>query len=307
MIATQKLRPLYRRAWVHNLKIPLFYAAWIGLGALAWKSLSPWVDWPCYVAMGYLQMSILTFMHDATHGVLFKARWKNRAFGVLAMIPFVTSFIGFQEDHLEHHKHNRSPRDPDSFTMGKRHWNDFLQFYAYIFLGMLLSAIYFTFLYPMKSFNARQWRVHLGELALHAAVYAAALWWAEGVGRTGDLLRVWLIPLVFFGYLNSIRFLAEHYGTPWNAGQLAGTRTILSNPVNRFFWNNINYHIGHHVYPGVPWYNLPKLHIELLPEIRKAGAIVDRSYLVVFFRAFLRGPELPDTADIRGRAFAARA
>ncbi|MBK8961469.1 MAG: fatty acid desaturase, partial [Proteobacteria bacterium] len=40
-----------------------------------------------------------------------------------------------------------------------------------------------------------------------------------------------------------------------DAGLLAGTRTLLSNPVHAFFWNNINLHIGHHVYPGVPWYN----------------------------------------------------
>jgi hypothetical protein len=91
--------------------------------------------------------------------------------------------------------------------------------------------------------------------------------------------------------LNSIRFIAEHYDTPWEAGQLAGTRTVISNPLNSFFWNNINYHIGHHVYPAVPWYNLPRLHQAMLPAIEQTGARVDSSYLGVFWRACVTGPE----------------
>ncbi len=88
-----------------------------------------------------------------------------------------------------------------------------------------------------------------------------------------------------------MRFIAEHYGTPWNAGQMAGTRTVVSNRVHSFFWNNINWHIGHHVYPTVPWYNLRRLHRLLEPQIAASGAPVDRSYLVVYWQALKRGPE----------------
>jgi fatty acid desaturase len=88
-----------------------------------------------------------------------------------------------------------------------------------------------------------------------------------------------------------MRFIAEHYGAPWNAGQMAGTRTIISNPVNSFFWNNINWHIGHHVFPSVPWYNLVELHRLLAPQIAASGAPVDRSYVAVYLDALRRGPE----------------
>jgi len=50
------------------------------------------------------------------------------------------------------------------------------------------------------------------------------------------------------------------------------------------FLNNINYHIGHHGYPAVPWYNLQKLHAALWPELERQAAVVDRSYLAVFCR-----------------------
>jgi fatty acid desaturase len=85
--------------------------------------------------------------------------------------------------------------------------------------------------------------------------------------------------------------VAEHYGTPWNSGQLAGTRTVISNQINSWFWNNINYHIGHHMYPAVPWYNLQELHAQMLPEILRQNAIVDKSYFAVFLYAMARGPE----------------
>ena len=38
------------------------------------------------------------------------------------------------------------------------------------------------------------------------------------------------------------------------------TRTVLMNPFSRFIYLNMNYHIEHHMFPLVPYYNLPKLH-----------------------------------------------
>jgi fatty acid desaturase len=70
-----------------------------------------------------------------------------------------------------------------------------------------------------------------------------------------------------------------------------GTRTVTSNPVHSFFWNNINWHIGHHVYPSVPWYNLQELHRVLEPEILASGAVVDKSYIAVYWQALKQGPE----------------
>jgi fatty acid desaturase len=69
------------------------------------------------------------------------------------------------------------------------------------------------------------------------------------------------------------------------------TRTVISNPVQSYFWNNINWHIGHHVYPSVPWYNLQELHRLLEPQIVANGCVVDRSYIGVYWQALRQGPE----------------
>ena len=299
-LSALELKPLYQHRALPNLKIPLFYVLWIGFGYLAWNSENLWLDILCYFAMGYMQMGVVTFMHDATHSVLFKEKWKNWTFGILSMFPLVISFMSFKDDHLVHHQFNRSEKDPDAFTMGKRRWYEFLIFYIYMLLGSVpLSTVWFGFLYASIYLRGKKAFIHWGEMFAHAVFYYFLLTWASENGILTKLLEVWIYPLLVLGYLNSVRFVAEHYGCPWNAGQLAGTRTIISNQVNSWFWNNINYHIGHHVYPAVPWYNLQKLHDLLLPEIKRVGAIVDKSYLAVFFDALFNGPETPETAAAR--------
>ncbi len=50
---------------------------------------------------------------------------------------------------------------------------------------------------------------------------------------------------------------------------LLNTRTEYMNPVNRFIYWNMNYHIEHHMFPMVPYHALPALHERIrhdLPE-----------------------------------------
>lgn len=273
------------------VKMPLFFGAMVLLTWLAWTTESSLLKWSAYLGLGYLWMSIVTFMHDATHNTLFEKPWKNWAFGIISMIPLMASFISFKEDHMEHHRYNRSPKDPDAFTMGRRGVLDFVAFYGYILAGAVLSFVHFNFIYPIQRFNARKWAIHLFETALKIACYWALLTWAHQHGVLGKTLEVWLVPVYIFAVFNSIRFIAEHYETPWNQGQLVGSRTVTSNPLHSFFWNNINWHIGHHIYPTVPWYNLIELHRLMKPAIEAEGAIVEKSYTGVFLRALRRGPE----------------
>jgi fatty acid desaturase len=290
-ISRTLLKEFYRQTWWYNLKIPLVYALLIAAGSLAWSTPLAWIRWPLYGAMGYLWMSVVTFMHDCVHGVLFKSSWKNWAFGIFSTIPIIVTYVSFKEDHLEHHRYNRSPRDPDAFTMGKRSALDFVLFYAYIVVGGVLTIIQFTLIHPLQTFDRRKSLIHAFELVLRFVILGGLCFWTSTLGVLDQFLAVWLVPIYFFSLLNSVRFIAEHYETPWNQGQLLGTRTIISNRVNSFFWNNINYHIGHHVYPAVPWYNLQKLHATLLPEIARTHAVVDPGYFRVFFKACCRGPE----------------
>jgi fatty acid desaturase len=272
-------------------KIVLFFGLLAASTAVAWTSDSIVVEVLAYLAAGYLWMSIVTFMHEAVHGTLFRRKWLNWAFGIVALVPLMVSFVAFREDHLVHHRFNRSPQDPDAFTMGKRGFLDFLTFYAYAAIGGVLTLVHFNVLYPVMRFNRKQWAIHLFEMVLTIGTIWATLSWASSEGILGHVLQVWLFPVLVFSLLNSMRFIAEHYETPWNQGRLAGTRTVVSNRLHSWFWNNINWHIGHHLYPRVPCYNLVKLHELIEPQIQSSGAIVDPSYIAVFVKALAKGPE----------------
>ena len=83
------------------IKIPLFFGIMIFLAWLAWTTESSLLKWSTYLALGYLWMSIVTFMHDATHNKLFKKPWMNWVFGIVSMIPLMASFMSFKDDHNE--------------------------------------------------------------------------------------------------------------------------------------------------------------------------------------------------------------
>ena len=44
------------------------------------------------------------------------------------------------------------------------------------------------------------------------------------------------------------------------------TRTVYMNPLFRFMYLNMNYHLEHHMFPMVPYHQLPALHQEVLAD-----------------------------------------
>jgi len=78
---------------------------------------------------------------------------------------------------------------------------------------------------------------------------------------------LWLAPVYLFTYLpNLIRSFVEH-SHPEDDDKADAHRlcTFLSNPFERLFMSpmNMNYHIGHHLWPSIPYYNLPRTDREL--------------------------------------------
>ncbi len=94
-------------------------------------------------------------------------------------------------------------------------------------------------------------------------------------------LLFWILPTGMTAAIFRMRMIAEHYGVP-NDKEITGTRTITSNTLERMFICplNVNYHLEHHMFPSVPFFNLPKLRESLLKEeefSRKAH--ITKSYL----------------------------
>jgi fatty acid desaturase len=62
------------------------------------------------------------------------------------------------------------------------------------------------------------------------------------------------MDIIVFGY-------TQHAGLEEDVlDHRLNTRTVYMNPVFRFIYWNMNYHLEHHMFPMVPYHALPKLH-----------------------------------------------
>ncbi|MCU0748125.1 MAG: NADH:ubiquinone reductase (Na(+)-transporting) subunit F, partial [Akkermansiaceae bacterium] len=93
-------------------------------------------------------------------------------------------------------------------------------------------------------------------LALHLTVIASAI-----------ALQSWIpiflftLPNFFGTWLMIVHNTTQHAGLAENVlDHRLNCRTVYMNPISRFIYWNMNYHVEHHMFPLVPYHALPKLH-----------------------------------------------
>jgi fatty acid desaturase len=86
---------------------------------------------------------------------------------------------------------------------------------------------------------------------------AVSLWFSP------VLFWVWLLPVLLGQPFLRLYLLAEHGDCLQVANMLENTRTTFTNRVVRFFAWNMPYHVEHHVWPAVPFHQLPVLHVDM--------------------------------------------
>ena len=147
-------------------------------------------------------------------------------------------------------------------------------------------------LVPKEDFRRLKW-----EARVFIAVLVGVIAWAIASGSIVPLLFVglpsfygaWLV--VFFG-------ITQHAGLREDVlDHRLNTRTVYINPVFRFLYLNMNYHVEHHMFPTVPYYNLPALHREIKEYLPPPRPSMFAAYREVFhaLRELRRDPawELP--------------
>ena len=92
------------------------------------------------------------------------------------------------------------------------------------------------------------------------ALFAAVIGWSAAIGSILPLMFVGL-PTFYGAWLQFFFGLTQHTGLAEDVlDHRLNCRTIYMNPVFRFLYWNMNYHIEHHMFPMVPYHALPKLH-----------------------------------------------
>ena len=69
------------------------------------------------------------------------------------------------------------------------------------------------------------------------------------------------LPTFYGGWLTYYFGITQHLGLAEDVtDHRLNSRTIYMNPIFRFIYWNMNYHVEHHLFPLIPYHALPKLH-----------------------------------------------
>jgi fatty acid desaturase len=218
--------------------------------------------------------ALAILMHDATHyRFLNNRQWSDFVTNVFTMYPLFTNIDNYRNNHLRHHRHLNSEDDPDwvaklgvkAFTFPKTKSKFLLTILSYLTLYRGLSdAIWFfkRFQNPKKGEKQAKDKKQLIFVIILFAILTIGGWWKY-------YLLFWVVPyLSTFFMFQYIRSVAEHFGELEYDHLLNSTRTVRPNWLERFLLapHNVGYHLEHHLYPGVPFYNLGKLHHLLMRD-----------------------------------------
>jgi fatty acid desaturase len=263
---------------------------WLGLlaasGAGGYVFWATWWCVPFFLVYGVLWGSSSdSRWHECGHGTAFRTRWLNDAVYHLASFMIMREPTVWRWSHTRHHTDTiivgRDPeivatRPPDLVSI-------LLNFFAIknvptAMARMLLHATgrltadEATFIpeleRPKMFVVARVW------VLIYALVIGCALY----LGSWLPLMYVGL-PTMYGGWLSHFFGLTQHAGLAEDVtDHRLNSRTVYMNPVFRFLYWNMNYHVEHHIFPMVPYHALPALHREMLADTPAPAASTIAAY-----------------------------
>jgi fatty acid desaturase len=249
----------------------LWFALLITTGVIGYRTWGTWWAVPAFLAYGTLYGSVSdSRWHECGHGTAFKTAWMNDAVYNIASFMVLRQPTTWRWSHTRHHTDTiivgrdpeiAAPRPPDLLGIG-------LGFFS------LISG-------PRE---LRKLLLHVfGKLDPQEATFIPE---AE-VGKVYRTARVWalifaaviafsfykhtILPLMYIGlpsfygaWLLTVFGLTQHAGLAEDVlDHRLNCRTVYMNPVLRFLYWNMNYHVEHHMFPMVPYHALPALHEEM--------------------------------------------
>lgn len=304
LLELSKIRP--HRTW---LTIAWMYALIAGTLAAALLWPHPLVLVAAFILMARHQKALATLAHDGAHRRLFNSRplndWVTQH---LLSSPVHLFADGYRRTHMRHHRTPLAPDDPDIGITGGYPVPpvSFLRKLLRDATGITYVKFVRHFIRPHKRTKSQAkldepaeraipvWASATSMLSWNALILGALTW----AGHPLYYLIFWLLPQVTaLQILLRIRGIAEHAGLQQSEDQAKCTRTVQSRVQAWFFApNSINFHIEHHLYPGIPCYNLARVHRLLSSRGALPPGNVLRGYDDVVRELVKSGRSAPETA-----------
>lgn len=225
----------------------------------------------------------LTLLHEALHNLIFKKRrpFLNNLLSYIYSFPTTISSTQFTNWHLDHHSQLGSEtEDPKRHKLAPKK------------NSRILKVLYFTPILFFIYFNAQrkenkkypeniQKKIKI-ERFIFIFIHIIFIFLLFYSGNFYTFLKAYFLPLfIFFPIFFGLNRMGQHYARS-SDGPLGWTTFIPGS----FFWDFLflksNYHLEHHLFPMVPFYNLPKLQKELLNFYKKKN-LISYNFLELFY------------------------
>ncbi|TFG62713.1 MAG: hypothetical protein E4H36_07365 [Spirochaetales bacterium] len=252
-----------------------FLAVLGGLGYLAFRTIGTWWAIPAFFAYGTVYCFLNHVMHETHHRTPFKSVWINEAVHWISGFAHGAEPIFDRWGHTQHHTFTYIiGKDPEVVTPRPANIPRILgQFFGIGIIKPLpiirhaLGIIdgYTRELVPESDWKKMIWSSRFWLLG-YALIVASCFYFNT------------VLPLV---YTLFARFYGAFIPTLLNDTQHIGlaqdvydhrlcTRDVYLNPVISFIYWNMQYHIEHHMFPGVPFHALKKLHSRIKDQLPPA-------------------------------------
>jgi len=199
-----------------------------------------------------------TVAHDAVHRSVAKNKYINDSLGILSQfwLSPLSSWHALKISHLEHHKYtNDEEKDPDYWASARGPGGKYLTPLRWL-------TIDFKYAYDYALIS---WKEHPIELLYHGLITALFLS-AYKYGFLMSLFKYWILPsrlaLCFLAF--AFDFLPHYPHDVTKEENKYLTTSYLSTckllkPLLSLLVLYQNYHIAHHLHPGVPFYRYKEI------------------------------------------------
>jgi fatty acid desaturase len=227
-------------------------------------------------------------LHETAHQTLTRWRWLDvaigRILGTLMLVPYTV----YRESHVRHHAYVNRPNDwelwPYSDPKCSRTFRR-----AFVFFDILFGVVASPFIYSRIFFHPDSPLKNAGiRRTIRFEYLAIILFWGllfvklTYTGTWPAFAKVWLLPPMIAGMMQTMRKLTEHLGMT-SYDPLLGTRTVIGdNWITRtasFMNFDIFIHGPHHRHPRLAQNQLKGKMDEYLSTNRETSFPVYSSYL----------------------------
>ena len=285
----------------------IWFAAFFAFAAGAIAFYGTWWSVPFFVCYGVLYGgSTDSRWHECGHGTAFKTRWMNTVVYQIACFMIIREPTIWRWSHARHHT--------DTIIVGRDPEIAFMRptvilkvaggFFAFPGAFKALARV----LYHAAGQLTAEEKTFVPETEWPRVISTARIWTVLQIVPIVLALyfRSWLpvllmgpLPVMYGTWLEAIFGTTQHAGLAENVlDHRLNSRTVYMNPLFRFLYWNMNYHVEHHMFPMVPYHALPRLHEIIKADTPKPYGSILEAYREII-PTLLRQARDPDYFAVR--------